>query len=493
MLEALNDPYTVYVPPADVGEFTKDLTLDYVGIGVQVNTEGGWLTVVTPLEDSPAFKAGIMARDRIVEVEGKSTFGLTSDQCVELLTGEPGTPVNIVVERDGQKLPMTIERNRIQARTVKSFHWQPGGADNGESGGKWQFLLDPARRIAYIRLTQFTPTSSAEVRAALESVGAHKGELGGLILDLRFNGGGVLQEATAIADMFLKEGVIVSTRGRAHPEQVTRATPDGDMTDFPIAVLINAQSASASEVLAGALTENNRAIAVGTRSFGKGLVQGVLSLPSAKGAQIKITEQRYYLPSGRCIQRSDESPDWGVDPTQGFFVPMTDAETAEMLRVRRAEEIVRNAATESAPDWSNPDWIVDHSKDKQLAAAVKAVQARIDGGAWTPTGQENPAGGAQVRDDLAQAEAFRERLLRELERIQRRIDTLETAAAPEDQPAPTDLWADESDPQGGRLEVFDKEGKLVARLKVTGANLERWLMDAGVEKEPVAPAAPGGG
>ncbi len=479
MIESLNDPYTVYVPPADTKEFAKELTGDFVGIGVTVQMRNGFLTVVTPLEDTPAFKAGIMAEDKIVEVDGKTTIGLTSDQCIAMLTGEPGTQVNVVVDRDGKRLPFTLTRERVVARTVKGFHWEAG-----DKGG-WQFNIDPQRHIAYLRLTQFTPTSAQEVEDALKAIGADRGEIKGLIFDLRWNPGGVLQDAIEIADLFLEDGVIVSTRGRAHPEEVTKANKDGTLPNFPMAVLLNGGSASASEVLSGALTENHRAIAVGTRSFGKGLVQTVHTIQPG-GGELKITEQRYYLPSGRCIQRSDDSPEWGVDPTPGFYVPMTDEEATAMIKIRREEDVIGDRHAGAASKWSDPSWILDHLKDPQLAAALKAVQLKIDSGTdtgeWTATGKPLPDARSLAGSDLDKASKLRDRLEKELEKLDKRIEAMETAA-PKDHEAKKDLWPDTVDVTGGHLDVYDKDGKLIARLKVSGNDLERWLIDADVKKE----------
>lgn len=509
MVESLNDPYTVYVPPTQTRNFTKDLTGDFVGIGVQIGARDGVLTVITPLEDTPAYRAGVLANDRIVEISGTSTTGLSPDQCVDLLTGEPGTEVSFVVERDGQRIPFKVTRERIVAKTVKGFHWQapkPAGApaadpgvppasgrtDAAKDAGSWQSFIDPARRIAYIRLTQFTPTSGDEITSTLESLGAREGKVGGLVLDLRFNPGGVLADAIQIADLFLKDGTIVSTKGRAHDEEVARAVADGTLPDFPLAVLVNGGSASASEVLAGALVENKRAVIVGTRSFGKGLVQSVISLPSGQG-QLKITEQKYYLPSGRCIQRDDASPEWGVDPSPGFYVPMTDDETAEFLRVRREEEIIggdRHGGSEER--WSDPAWIIERLKDKQLAAALKAVQLKLDAGAasdWTPTGEALPASASLSLGELSRVGKLRDRLERELSRLDRRIAQLESASGSV-AAQPQDLWPDDADLTGGAVEVFDKTGKRVARLSITGPDVERWLAEADLKPDEPAADAP---
>jgi len=490
MVEALNDPYTVYVPATNKREFNKDLTGEYVGIGASVNVQDGWLTIISPLEDSPSFRAGLMADDRITAIGGVSTQNKLVEECVDLLMGEPGTPVQLTIERKGRKLEVPVIRDRIKTRSVKGFHRSAADLSS------WEYLIDPTRKIAYIRLTQFTPRCSAEIAAALKSVGAEKGDLKGLVLDLRYNPGGLLSEAEEIADMFLESGIIVSTRGRVFPEKITRAKSDGTLPSFPIVVMLNGSSASASEVLGGALVENNRAIVVGTRSFGKGSVQSVMELPSGNGSEIKITEQGYYLPSGRSISRKDASADWGVDPTEGFYVPVTDAEIIAMLEVRRKEEVIRyakekgadapDAAAQPANDpppinWADSDAALAAMKDKQLAAAVKALQGSIDTGQWTPTGEKNNQAGKIAGAELTKLNQFHQRLLRELARTEKRMDAIESAAGDEAKP-PTDLWANDIDLAGGLVEIKDKSGRVVATLDITGNNLERWLIDADVKK-----------
>lgn len=423
MISALGDPYTTYIPASDTREVAKQLTGDYVGIGVQVAVRDGWLTVVSPLDDSPAFHAGILADDRIVEIEGRSTFGLSADECMRLLTGEAGQPVSLVVERRGQRLRFTLVRQRVVARTVTGFRRAAGDA------GGWEYVLDPARRIVCLRLTQFTPTTADDLRATLESLNAWHGGVGGLILDLRFNPGGVMQEAAHVADLFLSSGVIVSTRGRKGSGEIVRAREEGTLPPFPVAVLINGGSASASEVVAGALVDNGRAVAVGTRTFGKGLVQAVVSLPSGAG-QLKITEQRYYLPSGRSLHRTDDATEWGVDPTDGFHVPMSDEQIAAMLEVRRRNDRPRPPEERRPEAWSDPAWIARERCDPQLAAALAAVQQRIDTGQWVPTGQPLPARQAFAAEELAHARRQRERLERELARLDERIRRLEPLAEP---------------------------------------------------------------
>jgi carboxyl-terminal processing protease len=513
MIETLNDPYSIYVPPAGADEFTKNLTGEYVGIGAQVQIVERWLTIVSPLEDSPAYRVGLQADDRVVEIEGTSTQGLAIDKCIEMLMGDPGTNVKITVERKGEKIPFEITRERIKTRSIKGFHRE------GTDGNQWMFQIDPARKIAYVRLIQFTPRVSGELEAALDSLGAAKGDVKGLIIDMRYNPGGVLNEAITIADLFLQKGVIVSTKGRSHSEEVARAHEKGTLPDFPIALIMNANSASAAEVLAGALVENDRAIIVGTRSYGKGSVQTVHPLSRGKGAEFKLTEQGYYLPSGRSISKKDDSPTWGVDPTDGFYVPMTDEELTAMFEVRRKLEVLHHhdekssnpaqpiahseggtptnpsdqAKVDATPDvvidWTSTDSILSALKDKQLAAAVRAVQKKIDTGVWEPTGEKLPDLSSIKVSDLKQANETRRFLERQLIKLDKRIDELETAKGePSDAPL-KDLWPDAVSVNGGLLKVYDKDGKEVAELRINSDNLERWLIDADVKKvgEPVAP------
>jgi carboxyl-terminal processing protease len=491
MVDALADPYTVYVPASERREFNKSLTGEYVGIGAQVNMQQGWLTIVSPLEDSPAFRVGLLPDDRVVEIEGQSTQNKTVEECVDMLMGEPGTPVKITVERKGARLDIEIVRERIKTRAVKGFHRRDDDPNN------WEFLIDRDRRIAFIRLTNFTPRCVDEVLDALRSVGAHEGRLGGLVLDVRGNPGGLLNEAEAIADLFLKEGIIVSTRGRAHPERITRAQSTGTLPDFPIAVLINGASASASEVLAGALVENNRAIAVGARSFGKASVQSVIELPSGNGSEIKLTEQGYFLPSGNSITRRDDSAQWGVDPSDGFYVPLTDAQIIAMMDVRRRQEVLRTdqPAEANTTDWTNVDSVLETMQDPQLTAAVRAVQAKIDTGEWKATGETGSPAGRIAGEELRRLQQFQQRLIRELDRADRRIAALEDAADGQTA-ALADLWPDDLDLTGGTLEVRDRDGNIVSLLDITGNNLERWLLDADVRprtpaEAPAKPESPG--
>ena len=267
MAESLGDPYTVYVPPASEDDFNKDLRGAYVGIGAEIEIVDGWLTIVTPLDESPALAAGVRSGDTVLSIEGETTFGLSSRQCADRLMGEAGTTVNIRVRHaDGEEQDLAIVRSPIRTRTVRGF---------GRDGESWRFMLDPDSRIAYIRVTQFTDETVAELRAAIESIDPPPAAL---VLDLRFNGGGTLTGAIEMEDLFLEEGTVVSVKSRRGLERSWAADQDEDDFGIPMVVLVNGSSASASEIVAGALQENGRAKVLGQRTFGKGSVQEVREL-----------------------------------------------------------------------------------------------------------------------------------------------------------------------------------------------------------------------
>ncbi len=469
MLDALGDPYTEFIPAQDIAEFDKQTRGRFVGIGAEVRMQDGWLLIVSPLEDSPAYRAGVMAGDRVTAINGETTFNKTVYDCIELLTGEPGTPVTITVERAGQEFQFVIQRAEINTPTVKGVH---------RINDQWDYWIDPESKIAYIRLTQFTDRATRDFEEALLPL-VNQG-LRGLVLDLRFNPGGLLTSAIDLSDLFLKEGLIVSTKGRSRPEQRSYARPEDTLPDFPMVVLINRQSASAAEILSGALADNKRAITLGERTFGKGSVQAVVALPSGAG-QLKMTEAHYFLASGRMIHRTDDAVEWGVDPTQGFYVPMSDDEYREMLRIRREEEIIRPRSADETKNaqWSDPAWILDHMKDKQLAAAVEAITHRLAEGEWKPTGESLPENGLALAE-LERAGRIRDSLERELMRLDRQIEAL-ASGADEDALLPAPLLP-EADLTGGTVKIYDAEGKEIGELRITGPNLGAWLRGGPVEK-----------
>lgn len=511
MTRVLNDPYSEFIAPSDAAEFEKEITGRFVGIGATITIEDGWLTIASPIEGSPALAAGLRAGDRIVEIEGESTKGLSTSDAVRKLTGRDGSSVTLTVDRrpaHGEpfaRSAVTITRRPVAARAAHGFLYD-------DARQRWNWLIDPGAGIAYVRLSQFTDTAAAELQNALAEAAAampNGRALAGVILDLRDNPGGILDQAVAIADLFLDSGEIVSTRGRTRKGERLAATRGG-LLDPAIAVLVNSASASASEVVAGALQDNQRAIVIGTRTFGKGLVQAVEPLETVPNGFLKLTEQRYYLPSGRMLHRTDDAATWGVDPSPGFYVPLTESQQRETLRAIRAMQVVRPTGAPLPPGmpplvdarWFDPAWLEGTLKDRQLGRALRAVQTRLASGAWQPTGDALPTGQDQATAiatrELRKLDAARERLLRDLNAVEARMGALESAggaAAAHAQSRPDDLWPDELDLTGGRIEVFNSDGSRIAQLDIIGPDLERWLLDAEVRPRgwtppPGSPRAP---
>lgn len=522
MLEALDDPYALYVPPMDKAQFEKEIAGHYAGIGAVVQIDEGFPTISTPMDDSPAMRAGLQPKDRIIEIDGVPTMGITIEQCVQKLTGENGTEVKLTISRNipapttptttpaptpaanpgdaaqtppapppppsSTTLSFTLKRQEITVRSVKGVMRQP------DLDGTWNYMLDPDSRIAYIRLTQFIPTAPAEFVKAFKQMGLDRNQrIGGLILDLRENPGGDLDACLAIADMFLREGEILSVRGRNGESHSYKSRPEGTLPEFPMAVLVNGRSASASEILAGALSDHDRAIVIGSRSFGKGLVQTVRSLPHNPEALVKFTAQRYYLPSGRLIHRTDTSKTWGVDPTPGFYIPLTDAEEIALLNKRQELDVIMNGEKirGGKPQmWSDPDWIETEFKDKQLAAALRAVRGRIQTGNWTTVSDAVQQPSLVSRDELQKLEKAHDRMFKTIAQVEHRMEALDAALAGGPIRKEPDLWPDTVDLTGGHIAVYDKQGKLVANLQVTGRDIERWLAMGDVAAPPGTTATP---
>jgi carboxyl-terminal processing protease len=291
------DPYSAYLTPERFRELEVGTSGEFGGVGMEVSEEKGVLTVITPIEGSPSEKAGIKPRDQIIEIEGKSTQGMVVQEAVKLMRGPIGTPVKITVRREGLAKPLkfTLVRDKIIVKSVKSK------------------LLDNG--IGYVRLTQFQDHSAQELRDAIKGLEAQNGkELNGLVLDLRNNPGGLLAEAIDIVDEFIDSGLIVSVKGRTPDETRTYyATKNGTFRSFPVVVLVNDGSASASEVVAEALQDSKRAVILGTKTFGKGSVQTIIKLDDGSG--LKLTTAKFYAPSGRSINEVGVTPDIKVENT----------------------------------------------------------------------------------------------------------------------------------------------------------------------------------
>jgi carboxyl-terminal processing protease len=326
------DPFSNYVPEEDMDEFNKQTRGKFGGIGIQIGMRKGILTVISPLEGTPAYRAGVLAGDIIMEIEGKSTENIRLDQAVKTLTGEPGTKVRLKVRHmTGETAEFTITRELIEVHTVKGVKRD----DNNE----WVYMLDPEKKIGYIRLTSFVENTTGDLRKATDSL--QKDGVKALILDLRFDPGGILKTAVEVCDMFIEKGVIVQTKGRTTPYWEATATKEGTLPYFPMVVLVNQFSASASEILAGCLQDHHRAIVIGERTFGKGSVQNVIPLEGEKAA-LKLTTSKYYLPSGRNIHRDEdmtEKDEWGVMPD--IAVPMTPEEYVAVVRARQEADVMK--------------------------------------------------------------------------------------------------------------------------------------------------------
>jgi len=332
------DQYSAYIGPEEYKRFERQTRGKFGGVGIQISQDPDTheLVVISPLVGTPAYRAGILAGDRIVEIDGKPTKKLTMQQAVELLTGKPGSQVTIKVRREGESKPLEIKivREEIKIPSVLG--------DTRRPDGSWEWIIDKEHKIAYIRLNAFIASTAADLEKALEE--ARREGMRALVLDLRFNPGGLLQAAVRVADLFLKKGdLIVSTKGRNVPERRWYATGRGKFTDIPMAVLVNRFSASASEIVAAALQDHKRAVIVGQRTWGKGSVQNVIELEDGQRA-IKLTTAEYHRPSGHNIHRrpgAKESDEWGVMPDKGFKVEMSLLEMAQYRAYRQARDIVR--------------------------------------------------------------------------------------------------------------------------------------------------------
>jgi carboxyl-terminal processing protease len=286
MLDKL-DPYTVFIPESEIEDYRFMTTGEYGGIGSLIHKKGDYIYISEPYENSPAQKAGLKAGDKILKVNDKSASGKSVDDVSAILKGQPGTNFRLLIERDGEAKPLTFDivREKISIEPVPYYGLLHDG-------------------IGYIKLNTFTQTASSDVKKAFLDLKS-KNKINGLVLDLRDNGGGLLTEAVNIVNIFVKKGeLVVSTKGKAKDKNHSYLTTmDPVDTDIPLVVLVNGSSASASEIVAGALQDLDRAVIVGQRTFGKGLVQNVF--PLSYNTQVKITVAKYYIPSGRCIQEID--------------------------------------------------------------------------------------------------------------------------------------------------------------------------------------------
>jgi len=375
--EKYADSYSDYIPPEEAPSFNEELDREFGGLGIIMTPpeESERLTVFSPLVDSPAYKAGILAGDVILAIDGRRTKGMSLEDAVNLIHGEVGQPVTLSILHQGEKTPvdMTIVRDVIKVDTVLG--------DTRRADGTWNYFLPGRDRIGYLRINTIATGTDEQLREALDWLTAH--DMQGLVLDLRFNSGGYLNEAVTICDMFVDSGMIVSTRRRDGTKiaEERRATACKKYKGFPVAVLINKYSASAAEIIAACLQDHHCATIIGQRSFGKGTVQELLNLDAQRGARcglLKVTTSTYWRPSMKNINRDKNAkPDdqWGVRPDEGFEVIVKDKDLKRLFLDRRRREIPRPPAADAQKRADSPE--TQPPFDPQLDPAVEYLRKQI--------------------------------------------------------------------------------------------------------------------
>lgn len=318
MIASLNDPYTKFLDPKEFADETSSIKGSLKGIGIQIGVKDGKLMVIAPIEDTPAEKAGLLADDEILEIDGASTKGITVDKAADKIRGKEGTQVKLLVKRkDAQPKLYTITRAEIEVKSISQ---------------KTPLEMKVPNDISYIRLSSFiSRNAAAEFRSILEQGKDKKG----FIIDLRSNPGGLLSNAIYISDMFLDGGTIVSTVDRDGYKETQKATR-GIVTKKPVVVIINKGSASASEIFSGAMKDNHRAVIIGEQSFGKGLVQEINKLPYEAG--INITIQKYLTPNGTDINKKGITPDIVVELKEENIKNKDD------IQLKKAIEVINQTA-----------------------------------------------------------------------------------------------------------------------------------------------------
>jgi carboxyl-terminal processing protease len=352
MLSGL-DPHSAYLDVEEFKELQEGTSGEFGGLGIEVTMENGFVKVVSPIDDTPAQKAGIKAGDLIVKLDDKPVKGMSINDAVKIMRGEPGSPITLLVVREGEDAPLkiTITRDIIKVKSVKSK------------------LLE--KNYGYVRISSFqSSTGQNLVDAIAEMKKENKGVLKGLVLDLRNNPGGLLNAAVDVSDAFLEKGLIVYTEGRIKNSEIRFNAASGDILGgSPLVVLINSGSASASEIVAGALQDQKRAVIMGEKSFGKGSVQTVL--PTSSGGAVKLTTARYYTPSGRSIQAEGIEPDVtlalvkieSLDPDK--YEPIKEADLSGHLQNGNAKtdkkvgNASENKGAKDAKDYRNAKEVSD--------------------------------------------------------------------------------------------------------------------------------------
>ena len=367
------DANSWFVSEDDFPGFQEDLEQQFVGVGLHFNLdpENNCLRVVSPIPGKPAWKAGIRVGDLIMAIDGQSTAGMESDAAVRKIRGPLGTPVVLDIARAGTDdlMPIEIVREEIPVASVLG--------DTMREDGTWEFVLESSPRIGYIRLLEFGRKSTDELRAALASL---DGKVDGLILDLRDNPGGLLDAAVEISDMFIgREVLVVETRRRdmsVTGQEFARSKTEIDV-DLPLVVLVNENSASASEIVAACLQDHDRAAIAGSRTFGKGTVQDLIQLEPNRSV-LRLTTSSYWRPSGKNIDRTvlvpPEPGQYGVLPDPGLDVSLSDEETMNIRRLRTLRDLNGIRPDPDQPGVESAEWL---ESDEAMQKAIEHPQARM--------------------------------------------------------------------------------------------------------------------
>lgn len=374
------DPHSAFIGADEYKQFRQASRGKFGGVGIRLGTDprSGQFIVESPLAGTPAYEAGIAPGDVIVKVDGKSIDTWNLKKVVESIQGDPGTDVTLTVLHEGAKKPADLKMTRAEIKIESVM----GDTRDKINLKDWDFWVDPDGKIAYIRVNAFTETTVEELTRIVD--GLQKAGMKGLIVDLRNNPGGLLRAAVEVSSMFLPDGKdVVTTKGRGgNVEEVFKSKIKGNMkpgTYYPMAILLNRYSASASEIVAAALQDHARAVIIGERSYGKGSVQNLIEMEEGLTA-LKLTTASYWRPSGRNIHRfpdAKEEDEWGVKPDKGYDVKLTDEERIEYFKWRRDRDVLRRPGQEpkAPPEGEKKD--KKEFRDKVMDKALEYIRAEL--------------------------------------------------------------------------------------------------------------------
>ena len=362
MLEGL-DPHSAYLDEDSYKDLQEGTSGEFGGLGIEVGMENGFVKVISPIDDTPAQKAGIKAGDLIIKLDDRSVKGMSLNDAVDIMRGKPGDPITLTIIRESEEKPLviTVVRDIIKTKSVRFETLEPG--------------------FGYLRISSFQSHTVESLRQAIYQLKEdNSGKLKGIVLDLRNNPGGILTAAVGVSDMFLNKGMIVYTEGRKKDSKLKfNAKPNAKLPDVPLIVLVNAGSASASEIVAGALQDHGRGIIMGEKTFGKGSVQTIL--PMNNNAALKLTTARYYTPNGRSIQASGITPDIVIDKVkiskieEAFGTSVKEADLIGHLDNGQEEAPVTDGDNEELKkDISEEETVPLSSRDYELYEALNVLK-----------------------------------------------------------------------------------------------------------------------